>query len=405
MITSAFLTLSTVLPSNKLLAFGDAGTEVGGTLTSNATWTAANSPYVITSTVLIQENFILTIEPGVTVTAQFSGTMFLVNGVIKAHGTAMNKIIFDGNGNCNFFKTNHPIASGFVDLDYCIIRNGQSAFWFDNIGSFNLTNSELSNLSQNSYLWYPSQDTYIEFNTFTNTAGIKIGTYDYSASSQGFVYVKCNLFTNNQGYIINNYASYGLSKTYVYNNSFTNTAGVILEVEKGSTTADMDASQNYWGTTDTSIIDSMIYDKNDDASCASYINYLPILDAPNPDVPIAPTPTPSPTPTSTPTDTPTPSPSPTTFSEPTTSPTPTATPTPIPTTSPTSSTSPDSTSNPTADPNNSTQDLQLTPSPSDYSAASINSSSSWFPEVAVIAVIAVIVIVAATLIVIRKKSH
>ena len=181
LITSAFLTLSTVLPSNKLLAFGDAGTEVGGTLTSNATWTAANSPYVITSTVTIPENIMLTIEPGVTVTAQFSGTMFLVNGVIKAHGTATNKIIFDGNGNCNFFKTNHPIASGFVDLDYCIIRNGQSAFWFDNTGYFNLTNSELSNLSQNSYLWYPSQDTYIENNTFTNTAGFEVGTDDYSS--------------------------------------------------------------------------------------------------------------------------------------------------------------------------------------------------------------------------------
>jgi hypothetical protein len=257
--------------------------QVGGTLTSNTTWTTANSPYTITNTIEIPENVNLTIEPGVTVTVQSSiNTMFLINGIIQAHGNATNKITFEGNDNTNFFKTNHPVAEGFVDLDFCIIRNGQSAFWFDNTGSFNLTNSELKNLSQSSYLWYPSKDTFIEFNSFTNTAGIKIGTDDYFSHSPGTVYVKYNLFINNQGSIINNYASYGLSKIVVNNNSFTNTAGVILEVEKGSTTADMEPSQNYWGTTNSTIIDSMIFDKNDDVLCASTINYLPVLDAPDP---------------------------------------------------------------------------------------------------------------------------
>jgi hypothetical protein len=350
-----FLASQINLKNNILNASGDVGTQVGGTLTSNTTWTAANSPYIITNTIQIPEDVNLTIEPGVTVTAQSSiSTMFLINGIIQAHGTISNKIIFDGGDNANFFKTNHPVAKGFVDLDFCIIRNGQSAFWFDNTGSFNLTNSELSNLSESSYLWYPSQDTYIEFNSFTNTAGFRVGTDDYFSHSPGFVYVEDNLFVNNQGFIINNYASYGLSKTIVNNNSFTGTEGVILEVEQGSTTADMDASQNFWGTTNTSIIDSMIYDKNDYTSCASAINYLPILDAPDPGAPVAPTPTPSPTPEPTVTQTPTSTISPTATPYPSSSPGASSAPTPTtsPAPNPTSNTA-DPTPNLTGDPNTS----------------------------------------------------
>ena len=366
LLTSVLLTLQISLPSNKLTASGDVGTQVGGILTSNTTWTAENSPYIITDTIQIPEDVNLTIESGVTITVQSSvSTMFLINGFIMAHGNTTNEIIFDGNGNSNFFKTNHPVATGFVDLDYCVIRNGLSAFWFDNTGSFNLTNSELSNLSQESYLWYPSQDVFIEYNTFTNTSGIKIGTDDYSSNTTGVVSVKYNLFLNNKGYIINNFASYGLSKTFVNNNSFTGTSGVILEVEQTSTTADMDASQNYWGITNTTIIDSMIYDKNDDTSCASYINYLPILDVPDPDTPIAPTPTPSPTPTETPTPTPTPSPTPSL----TPSPTPTDTQAPI------------TNENPSSTPNPSTT-LTVTPTPtsSETSDSTSNRTNNQNPN-------------------------
>jgi hypothetical protein len=344
LITSLFLTFQI---NNSLVASGDSGTQIEGTLTANTTWTLANSPYIITNTIVIPENVNLTIEPGVTVTIQSScGIMFLINGAIQAHGDATNKIIFDGNCNSNFFKTNHPVAKGFLDLDYCIIRNGLSAFWLDNTAYLNLTNSDMCNLSQNSYLWYPSQDTYIQYNTFTNCAGIKIGTDDYSSNSTGMVYVQYNLFSNNQGYIINNYASYGLSKIYANNNSFTQTFGVILEVEQTSTTADMDASQNYWGTSNTTLIDSMIYDKNDDSSCSSFINYLPILDAPDPDAPIAPTPSPSPSQTPTPSVTPEPTPLPSTSPDPSTSPVPSTAPTPTPTVSPNSSPTPIPTSNP-----------------------------------------------------------
>ncbi len=389
LITSLFLVFQVNLPNNHVIASGDMGTQVDGTITSDTTWKAADSPYIITSTIIIPEDVNLTIEPGVTVTAESSvTTMFLINGAITAHGNPTNKITFDGNGNATFFKTNHLVSEGFVDLDYCIIKNGQSAFWFDNTGSFNLTNSDLSDLSQESYLWYPSQDTYIEFNTFTNTSGLKIATGDYSSNSSGVVYVKYNLFINNQGYIIDNFASYGLSKAYVNNNSFIDTSGIILEVEKTMTTADMDASQNYWGTTDTSVIDSMIYDKNDDASCSSYINYLPLLDTPDPEVPVAPTPTPSPTPISTSTPEPTPNNSPDPSSNPST---PSPTPTTTPTTSPNSLTS-DPSSNPTTN-----------PSTAAYQGTN-PSATPTIPEFSPIAVLLILIVAGSAIgITLRKK--
>ena len=46
------------------------------------------------------------------------------------------------------------------------------------------------------------------------------------------------------------------------------------------------ASNNYWNTIDTTINDTMIYDKNDDLGCADYIDYLPILTGPHPDTPV-----------------------------------------------------------------------------------------------------------------------
>jgi hypothetical protein len=67
--------------------------DVGGTLTTDSTWTAANSPYVLTSTLTIPEGITLTVEPGVTVLGQSYGGI-VVEGKIVAIGTPTNPITF-----------------------------------------------------------------------------------------------------------------------------------------------------------------------------------------------------------------------------------------------------------------------------------------------------------------------
>lgn len=307
-LTVSLLFLLIILAIVGIVDFSKAqtGTQVGGILWDNTTWTQINSPYTITSTIQIPSNVTLTIEPGATINSALSSysDMFLINGRIYAYGTSDNKIIFDGNKISNIFGPKESTAETFLDLDYCIIRDGLS-FWepsgYSQHGSFRLRHSELTNLNSYSYVWYPYNDVYIEYNSFADCAGFSIGT------SNSSVYIRHNLFTNNIGFIVKNWASYSTSCTYVNYNSFIGTSGIILSTENKDSNSNILAENNYWGTTDTNIINSMIWDRNDDITLPNFINYLPILEEPSILTPIALTPTssPAPTPTANPTSNPT----------------------------------------------------------------------------------------------------
>jgi len=70
-----------------------AATNVSGTIGSNTTWTVANSPYVVTGNLKLNNGVTLTIEPGVIVKFQ-NGTHFEIDGKLLADGTNTEKIIF-----------------------------------------------------------------------------------------------------------------------------------------------------------------------------------------------------------------------------------------------------------------------------------------------------------------------
>ena len=197
----AIILISTLVISTKdsfdseIAVFAEGPTSVGGILWDNTTWTLANSPYTITSTVQIPENVTLTIEPGVAVNTQIYDVMFLLHGIIFAQGTVDKKIVFDGGENANFFSVEGSTADAFIDLEYCVIKNGV-CFWWDGHGYFSLRNSELMNLTYYSYIWYPGKDVLIKNNTFRNTAGFSIGHSDANVS------IINNFFTENIGFVI-----------------------------------------------------------------------------------------------------------------------------------------------------------------------------------------------------------
>lgn len=66
---------------------------VSGTISSDATWTLAGNPWVITDSVTVAPGTTLTIEPGVIVKFD-SGTILVIGGKLVAAGTAANPITF-----------------------------------------------------------------------------------------------------------------------------------------------------------------------------------------------------------------------------------------------------------------------------------------------------------------------
>lgn len=75
----------------------NAQTNVSGGIYTNTTWTLANSPYIVTDTVVVFPGVTLTIEPGVVV--RFDNGFFLEmrNANLVAVGTAADSIIFTSN--------------------------------------------------------------------------------------------------------------------------------------------------------------------------------------------------------------------------------------------------------------------------------------------------------------------
>jgi hypothetical protein len=61
-------------------------TDVGGPIFANETWTKANSPYIATDSVLIMNNTILTIEPGVEVRFETGKALTVQKGTLVARG-------------------------------------------------------------------------------------------------------------------------------------------------------------------------------------------------------------------------------------------------------------------------------------------------------------------------------
>ncbi|MEM3826086.1 MAG: PKD domain-containing protein [Nitrososphaeria archaeon] len=281
---SCFPVSGTVFGGVEAVGSSGSGTTVGGIIWKDTVWTLENSPYIVVETVQIPENVTLTIEPGVTVVSRSPPDMFLLHGRIEAHGTPANKIVFDGGGVSNFFSPKSSGESSFLNLSYCIIRDGLSlwpATGYSTYGSFSIKYCELINLKDFSYVWYPMRDVYVEYNIFINSAGFSVG------SGGRNVYIRYNLFKGNRGFVVENWASY-VGKTVVKYNSFIGVSGTVLKLYPGIREAAMIATENYWGTNDTAVIDSMIYDKKDDITCAGFIEYLPILVEPHPDTPTLP---------------------------------------------------------------------------------------------------------------------
>lgn len=258
------------------------GTPIGGILTSDLILSASESPYIVTEALQIPYGNSLTSTAPVEILG--SGRSILVGGVLDIAGNADQltslydvHVIPAAGPNTELYS----IRLSFTHFDggSFYAPTGNAVY-----GSLTLTDSVLENLSEYLYVWYPETVSTIERNVFSKSGGISIGTFGVD------VIVRNNLFVEQTTeYAIENWADYGTPKrTVVELNSFLSTDRIALRLPPGYTDAAIDGRNNYWNSTDVSVVQSMIFDENDNIESAGVIPFDPMLLQAHPDTPVWP---------------------------------------------------------------------------------------------------------------------
>ena len=161
--------------------FAFADTEVGGNITADTTWTKANSPYIVISTVQVLEGVKLTIEPGATIKFN-QDTELNVGGELNAVGAEENMITFTSNQSepspedwgkirldstaiGSVFDTQYNYLSGSI-IKYCNIEYGDCIYSYVPIL---ITDNIISNMTTGIKL-KQSDGSLLSHNTIANNS-------------------------------------------------------------------------------------------------------------------------------------------------------------------------------------------------------------------------------------------
>jgi len=341
-----------------LVQINFADTEVSGIISTDTTWTLAESPYIVTGDINVEEGVKLTIEPGITI--KFDGNYYLrIGGELNAIGTEDGIITFTSSSQASirwntikfcdssvdavfdensFYQSGSIIQYSVIEyagnsgifihgaspfINFCRIRNnsisrytaygggGVSVVAYDGeVGAAAPIIKNCTIMNNQSYSSYsPSASAIGTRNSFaiitTNIISENIGGAGSISISGGSPIIKNNNIVSDNiainwqfGYpqIMHNTikggiycadTDQGIEKGKInYNNlDKYNSQYAISNNPQYGGAVDIDASNNWWGTTDTFVIDDLIYDYYDDFE-EGKVNYIPILNSPDPDAPI-----------------------------------------------------------------------------------------------------------------------
>ena len=287
-----------------------AQTNVSGGIYSNTTWTKANSPYLVTSELVIFDS--LTIEPGVTVLFD-SKVKINVRGTLTAIGTKTDSIIFvNSQAKANWsgiyilgtLNAKYCIFEGadtavnYVDtISFCsFINNSVGVYYGGGFDSCSFTNN-VTAISNPGLV----KNSYFNLNTYAITSGLTVSNCIFENNTNGITAPQdlvdsCTFLNNGKAileyndvgdpYFTNNYLKGNNIAFAVYNNgSYTgntiigndtgmyvdgagaypvefknniichNTYNIVL-----NTTYNVDAQKNCWCLSDSAAIRATIYD-------------------------------------------------------------------------------------------------------------------------------------------------
>jgi parallel beta-helix repeat protein len=310
--------------------------EVSGIISQDTTWTLDNSPYVVTGNLLVAQDATLTIEAGVEVL--FSSDLYLkVEGALNARGNESAWIVFTSDSsspqmldwkyiefsrtsddeNCVleyceilYAETGIYIMDASPTISNCIVSNNYDGIVCEGYSEPNINNNTirynflfgialsdgLANVMDNRILdngWTgitcgDEQSTPLIYNnTISNsTRGID--------STRGLPHIIHNTITDNEDgiflhetdcWVWNNTIKENDNGIHItgngqpnitYNNILDNTDyDVNCENER-----DIHAPFNYWGTNNTTELQEIIYDYQDDFNFGNF-TVLPLLDGPS----------------------------------------------------------------------------------------------------------------------------
>jgi parallel beta-helix repeat protein len=371
LVSSAFLLVLVGGFLGCVLSFGEvyASREVSGIIDSYVVWKKVNSPFNLTGPVLVDEEAILTIEPGVTV--NLNGHYIRVAGTLHARGEVSDKIYFLGgsskppnwpitfmassirwNGlagsgcvlenvvvegvhagvsiNGGAPRVDSNVISGYYAVDVLggsvVISNntingevgvhgGSAVGDFATIVGNNITGCIVATDTQHRVLIANNtvvdggkneassgivcSNAYVHDNVvygFT-AAGMKVNftwgrdamiernlvmynSVGINVSQDANPTIQYNTITNNSvGIEVNQYALPVIHYNNIQNNSQNS---IYLAVNSN----DINATDNWWGTTEMAAINQTIFDFEDDFNLGT-VSFVPFLNATHPDAPSA----------------------------------------------------------------------------------------------------------------------
>ena len=243
-----------------LPAVAIAETHVSGIISADTTWTPEGSPYLIDRVshdvhVQVAADATLTLLPGTRV-IKGTGDLMEVWGNVDAAGTSETPVAFDGVKILPGSGASGPELS----FDFCRFRRCRVSLIY-RPGTIRLRHSVVIDSSSE-----------MQLNGYCDVIGnIFNGQAHISTSGSP---ISDNVFYKSSGGVFG-----WQNNSEVHGNNFIDCYPGVVALD---TSGALNATGNWWGTTDPAVIDSLIRDHNDDLSINHTVQYIPFLTAPNP---------------------------------------------------------------------------------------------------------------------------
>ncbi|WP_167880515.1 fibronectin type III domain-containing protein [Nocardioides guangzhouensis] len=251
---------------------------------SDTTWPASGSPYLVQGPVQIAAGSTLTIEAGAEVVVDSS---FQLEGGLTVAGTAEAPVriqtdvpLFQSAGTAYNEPTRQArIRHANITGPGALMGTGNSRYL-----GIEITDSRISDVSARNYIWYPTK-LVLERNVFTRVNTLDIGTNHVAAviRNNRFRQTPTGGFSGYNGTSqVVSWAAYGTPLLVEGNVFETSIRPRILEV---SIDGAMDASNNYFGSTDITEVKGWVADKDDNLNRPGVVDVEPLLASPPTEVP------------------------------------------------------------------------------------------------------------------------